>query len=40
MTRSFLSTITGSFSRPAGENPTVAMVEAAYRASLDYLEGI
>ncbi|WP_395244435.1 shikimate dehydrogenase [Agromyces sp. MMS24-K17] len=32
MTRSFLSTITGSFSRPAGENPTVAMVEAAYRA--------
>jgi shikimate dehydrogenase len=27
----FLSTITGSFSTPAGENPTVAMVEAAYR---------
>jgi shikimate dehydrogenase len=28
---SFLSIITGSFSIPAGENPTVAMVEAAYR---------
>jgi shikimate dehydrogenase len=28
---SFLSMITGSFSTPAGENPTVAMVEAAYR---------
>jgi shikimate dehydrogenase len=28
---SFLSLITGSFSTPAGENPTVAMVEAAYR---------
>jgi shikimate dehydrogenase len=27
----FLSVITGSFSTPAGENPTVAMVEAAYR---------
>jgi shikimate dehydrogenase len=27
----FLSTITGSFSTPAGDNPTVAMVEAAYR---------
>src|SRR5437899_4863611 len=27
----FLSMITGSFSTPAGENPTVAMVEAAYR---------
>ncbi|MBV9299398.1 MAG: shikimate dehydrogenase [Verrucomicrobia bacterium] len=26
----FLSLITGSFSTPAGENPTVAMVEAAY----------
>lgn len=26
----FLSTITGSFSMPADENPTVAMVEAAY----------
>lgn len=28
---SFLSTLTGSFSRPAGDNPTVAMIEAAYR---------
>ena len=28
---SFLSVLTGSFSTPAGENPTVAMVEAAYR---------
>jgi shikimate dehydrogenase len=28
---SFLRIITGSFARPAGENPTVAMVEAAYR---------
>jgi shikimate dehydrogenase len=28
---SFLSILTGSFSTPAGENPTVAMVEAAYR---------
>jgi shikimate dehydrogenase len=28
---SFLSTLTGSFSTPAAENPTVAMVEAAYR---------
>jgi shikimate dehydrogenase len=27
----FLSTLTGSFAMPAGENPTVAMVEAAYR---------
>jgi shikimate dehydrogenase len=27
----FLSTLTGSFSTPAGDNPTVAMVEAAYR---------
>lgn len=26
----FLSTITGSFAQPADENPTVAMVEAAY----------
>lgn len=26
----FLSIITGSFSTPAGENPTVAMMEAAY----------
>jgi shikimate dehydrogenase len=29
--RSFLSTLTGSFATPAAENPTVAMVEAAYR---------
>jgi shikimate dehydrogenase len=28
---SFLSILTGSFALPAGENPTVAMVEAAYR---------
>ncbi len=28
--RSFLSLITGSFSTPAGENPTVAMIEDAY----------
>jgi shikimate dehydrogenase len=28
---SFLSGITGSFSTPAGDNPTVAIVEAAYR---------
>src|SRR6476659_9564238 len=27
----FVSTLTGSFSSPAGENPTVAMIEAAYR---------
>jgi shikimate dehydrogenase len=27
----YLSTITGSFSTPAGDNPTVVMVEAAYR---------
>ena len=31
MTASFLSTLTGSFAMPARENPTVAMVEAAYR---------
>lgn len=32
----FLSTLTGSFSTPAGDNPTVAMMEAAYRhAGLD-----
>jgi shikimate dehydrogenase len=30
-TRSFLSLLTGSFATPAAENPTVAMVEAAYR---------
>src|SRR5919197_3127419 len=29
--QSFLSILTGSFSMPAAENPTVAMVEAAYR---------
>lgn len=28
---SFLSTLTGSFALPADENPTVAMIEAAYR---------
>jgi shikimate dehydrogenase len=28
---SFLSILTGSFAMPAAENPTVAMVEAAYR---------
>jgi shikimate dehydrogenase len=27
----FLAQITGSFAMPAGENPTVAMIEAAYR---------
>jgi hypothetical protein len=27
----FLSQITGSFAQPCAENPTVAMVEAAYR---------
>jgi shikimate dehydrogenase len=27
----FLSALTGSFSMPAAENPTVAMIEAAYR---------
>lgn len=30
-TARFLRPITGSFSTPAGENPTVAIVEAAYR---------
>jgi shikimate dehydrogenase len=29
----FLSTLTGCFAQPAAENPTVAMVEAAYRAA-------
>ncbi len=29
--QSFLSLLTGSFAMPAAENPTVAMVEAAYR---------
>ena len=28
---SFLSLLTGSFATPAAENPTVVMVEAAYR---------
>ncbi|MGO4893745.1 shikimate dehydrogenase [Flavobacterium sp. W21_SRS_FM6] len=31
MSLHFLSEITGSFSQPAAENPTVAMVEAAYK---------
>jgi shikimate dehydrogenase len=31
MPADFLSMITGSFARPARENPTVAMIEAAYR---------
>lgn len=31
MTHNFLSRLTGSFAMPAAENPTVAMVEAAYR---------
>ncbi len=31
MPPTFLSLLTGSFSSPAGENPTVAIVEAAYR---------
>ena len=31
MTLNFLSRLTGSFAMPAAENPTVAMVEAAYR---------
>ena len=31
MTPNFLSHLTGSFAMPAAENPTVAMVEAAYR---------
>jgi len=31
MARNFLSPLTGSFAMPAAENPTVAMVEAAYR---------
>src|SRR5438552_15498388 len=29
--QTFLSLLTGSFSTPAAENPTVAMIEAAYR---------
>ena len=36
MALNFLSRLTGSFAMPAAENPTVAMVEAAYRRhSLD-----
>lgn len=31
MAHNFLSTLTGSFAMPAAENPTVAMIEAAYR---------
>ena len=31
MAHNFLSGLTGSFAMPAAENPTVAMVEAAYR---------
>ena len=31
MSHNFLSKLTGSFAMPAAENPTVAMVEAAYR---------
>jgi shikimate dehydrogenase len=31
VTPTFLSLLTGSFATPAAENPTVAMVEAAYR---------
>ena len=31
MPLNFLSLLTGSFATPAAENPTVAMVEAAYR---------
>ena len=31
MPENFLSVVTGSFSSPAAENPTVTMVEAAYR---------
>ena len=31
MARSFLSRLTDSFALPAAENPTVAMIEAAYR---------
>lgn len=31
MPHDFLAEITGSFAMPAGENPTVAMIEAAYQ---------
>lgn len=30
MSGTFISAVTGSFSTPAGENPTVAMIDAAY----------
>src|SRR5262245_52329461 len=30
MSQNFLSALTGSFAQPAAENPTVAMIEAAY----------
>ncbi|KGN32066.1 shikimate dehydrogenase [Knoellia sinensis KCTC 19936] len=33
MANGFLSTLTGSFSSPADDNPTVAMMEAAYAAA-------
>lgn len=33
MSNGFLSTLTGSFSTPADDNPTVAMMEAAYAAA-------
>lgn len=32
MTHNFLQPLTGSFAMPAAENPTVVMIEAAYRA--------
>lgn len=31
MSHEFLHPLTGSFATPAGENPTIAMIEAAYR---------
>jgi shikimate dehydrogenase len=31
MTHNFLQPLTGSFAMPAAENPTVVMIEAAYR---------
>ena len=31
MTHNFLQALTGSFAMPAAENPTVVMIEAAYR---------
>lgn len=36
MAPNFLSQLTGSFAIPAAENPTVAMVEAAYHHQLDW----